>query len=87
MLDIDDAEDESSSYSGGSSCKGSGGGREESLVFANSLAKLDMVCGLDEAVCVGNQGLVKRGDPHIGDWTASVSSAFRYVVAWRREGN
>ena len=45
-----------------------------------------MVCGLDEAVCVGNQGLVKRGDPHIGDWTASVSSAFQYVVAWRREG-
>jgi hypothetical protein len=43
VLDIDDAEDESSSYSGGSSCKGSGGGREESLVFANSLAKLDMV--------------------------------------------
>jgi hypothetical protein len=50
VLDIDDAEDESSSYSGGSSCNGSGGGREESLVFANSLAKLDMVCGLDEAV-------------------------------------
>ncbi len=43
VLDMDEAEDESSSYSGISSEMGSGGGIEESFVFAKFLARSDMV--------------------------------------------
>lgn len=45
VLDMDDAEEESSSYSGTSSGRGSGGGMEESFVLANVLARSDMSCG------------------------------------------
>jgi|TARA_R110002003_G_scaffold126_47_gene11822 hypothetical protein len=42
VLDMDDAEDESSSYSGGSSGKGSGGGKDDSFVLAKCFARSDM---------------------------------------------
>ena len=62
VLDMDEAEDESSSYSGGSSCNGSGGGKEESLVLANSLARLDMAAWT-RLYNVQKQDLSARGGP------------------------
>lgn len=46
VLDMDDAEDESSSYSRVSSGKGSGGGKDDSFVLAKCFARSDMVVGL-----------------------------------------
>lgn len=42
VLDMDDAEDESSSYSGASSRSGSGGGSDDSFVLAKCFARSDM---------------------------------------------
>jgi hypothetical protein len=60
VLDMDDAEDESSSYSGGSSGKNSGGGKDDSFVLAKCFARSDMAARMS-MVCSSVVGVLEGG--------------------------